>query len=73
MNHFGQFATLLLCTISFKILFSKKIFYKEILKNRVEISTLSKNFQKLQWLPLESLRVLFYEAKLSFSERSIAI
>ena len=27
----------------------------------------------LQWSPLESLRVLFYEAKLSFSERSIAI
>ena len=27
----------------------------------------------LEWLPLESLRVLFYEAKLSFSERHIAM
>ena len=27
----------------------------------------------LQWLPLESLQGLFYEAKLSFSERSITI
>ena len=28
---------------------------------------------KLQWLPLESLQVLFYEAKLPFSESCIAI
>ena len=27
----------------------------------------------IQWSPLESLRVLFYEAKLSFSERYIAM
>ena len=28
---------------------------------------------EIQWLPLESLRMLFYEAKLSFSEWCIAM
>ena len=40
---------------------------------KIEFYLITYLLNLLQWLPLESLQVLFYEAKVPFSERFIAI